>query len=249
MERQGGHVHDGTGPSQRSGFPGFVYAADDKAEAREGTPSPAFTATAYPSSARHEPTPVDPLAAGGRGVARAQRQPLPPPPTARRKPTEHDGAEDVAIGDVINEVKLKMQRKVIYEEVKVQAENDGARGSSPSSHVCRSVSRTKCVGYALAVIAPKRNSNGRGTKSQEGSVSAGGDNPGNQRPVQDGMDRVQEVKGVKRVKEVRWVDGAKSSEGLVMGVEQQGGGGANLGTDAGRRRNWGGEGFPAFAPE
>ena len=42
-----------------------------------------------PSSARREPTLVDPLAAGGRGIAgdQQQRQPLPPPPpTARLKP-------------------------------------------------------------------------------------------------------------------------------------------------------------------
>ena len=114
----------------------------------------------YPSSARREPTLVDPPAAGGTGIADElqQRQPLPPPPTARPKPAKHDGAEREVMGDEVNnEVKVKVQREVIYEEVKVQAEND-ASGSSPSSHVCKTRSRTKWVHYALATIAPKRNS-------------------------------------------------------------------------------------------
>ena len=44
-------------------------------------------------------------------------------------------------------------------------------------------------------------------------------------------------------------DGVKESGGLVVGVEQQSGGGTNMDTKAGGRWNWGGEGFPPFAPD
>ena len=61
-----------------------------------------------------------------------------------------------------------------------------------------------------------------------------------------GVERVEEVE---RLEEVERVGGMKESGGLVVGVEQQGGGGANMDTDAGGCWSWGGEGFPPFAPD
>ena len=42
---------------------------------------------------------------------------------------------------------------------------------------------------------------------------------------------------------------SRSAKRAGRGVERQGGGGTIMGTDAGGRWNWGGEGFPLVAPD
>ena len=59
-------------------------------------------------------------------------------------------------------------------------------------------------------------------RSQEGSVSAGGDNPGNQQPVQDGVDGVKKVKGVERVEDVEEVERVEEAERVQESVSAYG---------------------------
>ena len=110
--------------------------------------------------------------------------------------------------------------------------------SSPSSHVHNSSNRTQ-VGPLGACDGRPEEQQRQQQQSQEGSVSAGGYNPGNQQPVEE---------------EVDGVDGVEGGGGLVMelqhkvmGGEQQQG--TIIRMDAGGRWCWGGEGFPPFAPD